>query len=31
MSRYAHTFDQLASQNQGAFVPFVTIGDLINH
>ena len=27
MSRYAHTFDQLASQNQGAFVPFVTIGD----
>ncbi|MBE0368324.1 tryptophan synthase subunit alpha [Pseudoalteromonas aurantia] len=27
MSRYAKTFDQLATQNQGAFVPFVTIGD----
>ena len=27
MSRYAITFDKLATKNQGAFVPFVTIGD----
>ncbi|CAH9051984.1 Tryptophan synthase alpha chain [Pseudoalteromonas holothuriae] len=27
MSRYAQTFNALAEQNQGAFVPFVTIGD----
>ena len=27
MSRYQHTFSRLAEQQQGAFVPFVTIGD----
>ncbi|MBD1581659.1 tryptophan synthase subunit alpha [Pseudoalteromonas sp. S16_S37] len=27
MSRYAQTFNALAEQDQGAFVPFVTIGD----
>ncbi|BBN81313.1 tryptophan synthase alpha chain [Pseudoalteromonas sp. A25] len=27
MSRYAQTFNALAEQQQGAFVPFVTIGD----
>ncbi|MGB0987086.1 MAG: tryptophan synthase subunit alpha, partial [Pseudoalteromonas spongiae] len=27
MSRYAQSFAALAEKNQGAFVPFVTIGD----
>ncbi|NAW77703.1 tryptophan synthase subunit alpha [Vibrio sp. V33_P6A3T137] len=27
MDRYQHLFQRLAAQNQGAFVPFVTIGD----
>jgi len=27
MNRYQHMFEQLASKQQGAFVPFVTLGD----
>ncbi|CAM3905537.1 tryptophan synthase subunit alpha [Rheinheimera salexigens] len=27
MKRYQHMFEQLAKQKQGAFVPFITIGD----
>ena len=27
MSRYQRLFDRLATANQGAFVPFITLGD----
>jgi tryptophan synthase alpha chain len=27
MNRYANLFEKLKSKNEGAFIPFVTVGD----